>query len=92
MSHEARLPRGSLEGEPLIATPVARLRIELTTMQASGVAYTGHTHPNRRRADSPGPDDPEEDGLRPARGLLAGALLGAGLWAVIIFLAWLIFR
>lgn len=39
-----------------------------------------------------GLDEDLDDNLRPARGILAGLLLGAGMWSVIALLVWLILR
>jgi hypothetical protein len=33
-----------------------------------------------------------EDDLRPARGIIAGMILGAGLWIILLTVGWLIFR
>ena len=46
----------------------------------------------RVRADECREFDDVDDNLRPARGILAGLLLGAGLWSVIALLVWLILR
>ena len=37
-------------------------------------------------------DDPEADGLRPARGILLGAVLGGGIWTMIALIVWFIAR
>jgi hypothetical protein len=89
MSPEAGLPRGGRRS-PAKATPVARVRVELATVTSPGVARAANAALNRRRAEVPGAVDPAEDALRPARGLFASALLGAGLWVVILYLVWLI--
>jgi hypothetical protein len=48
--------------------------------------------PPRVRLNVRSVEEPEPDNLRQARGVLLGALLGAGTWAMIGFIVWLINR
>jgi hypothetical protein len=46
----------------------------------------------RRRTDSGRLPPEEQDDLLPARGVLVSVVIGAGMWAILIGVGWLIFR
>jgi hypothetical protein len=60
--------------------------------EPSDSAHHADAHQDRRRTDVARRSPEEHDDLLPARGVLVSVLIGAGLWAILIGVGWLIFR